>query len=138
MLLVDTCTIPELIAGAVASVAGAFASTSVLAQRQSEMRPEVGLLRAIPGQIARVPMDLWLLASELGRALTGKRTNGRFHSIPFSAGTDTRANARRGAIELIGSLAPNTIVLGVDQHQTIVHQLRARHSERDPLREMSA
>lgn len=137
MLLVDTPTLPEILLGAAAATVGTAASASVLSQHLTRLRLELETLLSLPGQVVRVPVDLWLLARELGKALTGTHRNGRFYAVPFNGGTDARNNGRRATTELFGSLAPNTIVLGVDEHQTIVHQLAARHAERDTLREMS-
>ncbi len=47
-------------------------------------------------------------------------------------------DARRAGIELAGSLAPNTIVLGVDEQQVVVHQLAARHGERASVVEIGS
>ncbi len=137
MLLVDTPTLAEILAGALAAALGTLATASASAQHLTRQRPELRLLLTLPGQLARIPADLWLLTLELGRALTGTHRGGRFYAVPFHGGTDARGNGLRATIELFGSLAPNTIVLGVDEHQTIVHQLTARHRERDVFREIS-
>jgi hypothetical protein len=74
----------------------------------------------------------------LSRALAGRRRQGRFHELALELPVDERGNGRRAAIELVGSLAPNTIVLGVDDRRVIVHQLLARHGERDSVVEVGS
>ena len=43
---------------------------------------------------------------------------------------------RRAAIEMLGSLSPNTIVLGVDERAVLVHQLVAHHEGRVRVQEI--
>ncbi len=102
------------------------------------------MARAAVRQLTRVPADLWLLARELGPAIgraamlgpAGPRRTGGFRSLPFEGADEPRANARRAGIELLGSLAPNTIVLGVDDRQVVVHQLASKASEARRLPEI--
>jgi multisubunit Na+/H+ antiporter MnhE subunit len=137
MALVDTRSTAEFAAGAGVSLAGLLLTVAVSRQHVADMHLQLRLLAALPGQLARVPVDLWLLARELARALSGRRAPSRFHSLPFAGGEGPRANGRRAAIQLIGSIAPNTIVLGVDDRQVVVHQLAARASERRRIEEMA-
>lgn len=133
LLLVDTTSLPELVAGAAAALVAAVATELVQAQHVVALRPRPRLLAALPRQLAQVPLDLWLLARELVRALAGRHPPGRFHELPFDGGATPEDNARRAAIEWFGSLAPNTLVLGVDEQHVVVHQLVARHAERERL-----
>jgi multisubunit Na+/H+ antiporter MnhE subunit len=133
LLLVDTVAVPELAAGAAAALVGAGATELVRAHATAPLRPRARLLAALPRQAARVPLDLALLMRELARALAGRHPGGRMHSLALRAGSGAEANARRAAVELLGSLAPNTIVVGVDEQQAIVHQLAARSSEREAV-----
>jgi len=137
MLFVDTLTVAETVAGILAAGLGTMATASLSAQHPIRQQLELRSVLALPRQLARIPVDLWLLARELGKALTGNHRGGCFYAVPFHGATDARSNGRRAVIELFGSLAPNTIVLGVDDQHTIVHQLSARHRERDALREIS-
>lgn len=102
------------------------------------MRPVGGVPLALARQLARVPADLWLLALALARALAGRRRPGRFHELALRLPVDERGNGRRAAIELVGSLAPNTIVLGVDERWVVVHQLLARSDERESVAEVGS
>lgn len=138
MLLVDTVSIAEAASAVTAALIGVFITWLVFASDIGSMLPARGVLVALARQLARVPVDLWLLAVALRRALAGRRRQGRFHELALELPMDERANGRRAAIELVGSLAPNTIVLGVDEQRVVVHQLLARHREREDVVEVGA
>lgn len=142
MLLVDTVSSAEGLAAVAAALVGAFATLLVFDSDLAEMRlaggMAGGLLMALGRQLARVPADLWLLALALSRALVGRWRPGRFHELALELPMSEKANGRRAAIELIGSLAPNTIVLGVDERRVVVHQLLARHQERERVLEIGS
>jgi multisubunit Na+/H+ antiporter MnhE subunit len=138
MLLVDTPSTAEEVSAAVAALVGVIATRLVLAGEVERMRPALSVVSALARQLGRIPADLWLLAVALARALTGRRRPGRFHELELHLPVNERGNGRRAAIELVGSLAPNTIVLGVDEHRVIVHQLLARHDERASVREIGS
>lgn len=137
MLLVDTKSIAEYSAGTAVALVATLATALVFHENVAHLREHRVFLLGLPRQLARVPLDLWLLVRELGRALLGRHPAGRFHAVPFDAGCGARENARRAATELLGSLAPNTIVLGVDDEQVVVHQLTARAAERHAIREIA-
>ena len=137
MLLVDTVSVAEVACAVAAATAGTLASALVFSSGAPALRPSARLVRAAATQLARVPADLGLLGLALGRALTRRRP-GRFHGAALELAVDPDANARRAAIELLGSLAPNTIVLGVDEEHVLVHQLLGRRSERQRIREIGA
>lgn len=137
MLLVDTVSVAELAACAAAAAIGTLAAVLVKHEGIAELSEHRVFLTALPKQLVRVPVDLLLLVRELGRALVGRHPTGRFHELPFEGSDDPRENARRAAVELWGSLAPNTIVLGVDEEKIVVHQLAAHASDRTAVREMA-
>ncbi len=138
MLLVDTVSTAEVLCAVAAAVAGALVTRLVFESGTARMRPAAGLLAAVVRQLARVPGDLWLLALVLARTLAGHRRPGRFHRLPLELPVSAAGDARRAGIELAGSLAPNTIVLGVDEQQVVVHQLAARHGERASVVEIGS
>ncbi len=138
MLLVDTVSTAEVLSAVAASLLAALATGLVFGGGIDSMRPAASLLVGLARQLARVPADLWLLALALGRARAGRRRAGRFHELALELPPSERGNGRRAAIELIGSLAPNTIVLGVDERRVIVHQLLARHAERESVVEIGS
>ena len=85
--------------------------------------------------VVRVPLDTGLLCREAVAQLTQpKRTRGQFRAVPFKAGTSERDRGRYALTEIVGSLAPNTIVIGVDADSDLllVHQLR-RHGDRHDI-----
>lgn len=141
MLLVDTHSVAEFSACAAAALLGLILAELARRQGVARLRVPLAALLWLGRQILRVPVDLGLLARELARELAGRHPAGRFHTVELDAGGGPRARGRcaRGrcaAIELLGSLAPNTIVLGVDEHGAVVHQLKARAAERESVREM--
>lgn len=127
LLLVDTVSAAELALGALAAALGALAAALVEREEgpRSVRAPDVlPLLRAA---LVRLPADLWLLARELMRR--GRHRSGGFHRVQLAA-----VDAHRTPVELLGSLAPNTIVLGVDEDGfAVVHQLAAHAGERRTL-----
>jgi multisubunit Na+/H+ antiporter MnhE subunit len=137
MLLVDTSSIAECSAGAAAALIGTLACALVSREDVAPLREHRAFLTGLPRQLGRVPFDLWLLARELGKALLDRHPVGRFHAVPFDGGSGDGDNARRAAVELLGSLAPNTIVLGVDDERVVVHQLAASAAERHAIEEIA-
>ena len=119
--------VPELVAGAVAAAAGATLATAVRAQRLISFRPRLrwalGLWR-LPLQFA---LDTGLLIAVLWRRLVMRQpVSGSFRAIPFRAvGEEPEANARRAIAMTVGSVAPNTYVIDIDQDYELilVHQL---------------
>jgi multisubunit Na+/H+ antiporter MnhE subunit len=140
LLLTDTRRFPELMAGVVAAAIAATGSELVRAQRIAEVRPRLGQLAHVHRAVARVPADLALLTVEALRQLSRpRRVRGAFLALRFEAGGDSAEDtARRALAEAAGSLAPNTIVIGVDRDRDVllVHQLvrRPDPDRLDPLR----
>jgi hypothetical protein len=135
LLLVDTTAPAELIAGAFAASLAAWAGGLALAgagARPARSPHPAALLGACARQFARVPVDLWLLTRELVRALAGNHRPGRFHTVALP---DSRA-AGQAAREIIGSLSPNTIVIGIAEDGLLVHQLVERAASRRGLGEV--
>ena len=92
-----------------------------------EARFSLRWLRRSWRAVVRVPLDTGLLCREALAQLTQpKRTRGQFRAVPFKAGTSERDRGRYALTEIVGSLAPNTIVIGVDADSDLllVHQLR--------------
>jgi hypothetical protein len=137
-LLVDTSSVAEWSAAVAAGLVATLAAWVVYESGVARMRPSLVLLRGLGRQLVRVPPDFWLLARELGRALAGRHRAGRFHELRLPLPVNARGDARRATIETLGSLAPNTIVLGIDEEGVIVHQLAARHEERSSVEGIGA
>lgn len=118
---------PELVAGAVAAAAGATLATAVRAQRLISFRPQLRWALRLWRLPMQVVLDTGLLVAVLWRRLVMRQpVSSSFRAIPFRAvGENPEANARRAMAMTIGSIAPNTYVIDIDQdYQLIlVHQL---------------
>jgi len=140
LLLVDTTSLPELyVLAAVAVVCGVGFELS-REQGFVEARLVPRWLGAAWRSVIRVPGDVARLCSvALVQLVRPRPRRGAFRAVPFAATGDTPADAgRRALTEWLGSIAPNTIVVGVDTKRglLLVHQLRrqGRGDELDPLR----
>lgn len=140
LLLTDTVSLPELAAGACVAAVAATASELVRQQRDNALRvPVRGLLQAWR-PLARAPRDLVLVTSAVLRQVVAPKPQcGRLRALPFRHGGDApTAHGRRALAEGLGSFAPNTIVVGIDEDRDVilVHQLVPTGdaaSELDPL-----
>jgi multisubunit Na+/H+ antiporter MnhE subunit len=118
---------PELVAGAVAAAAGATLATAVRAQRLISFRPRLRWALRLWRLPLQVALDTGILVAVLWRRLVMRQpVSGSFRAIPFRAGgEEPEANARRAMAMTIGSIAPNTYVIDIDQDYELilVHQL---------------
>lgn len=138
VLLIDTLAAPELIAGAAVAMLGGFAYERAAALGFPAPGFRLRWLRGAGRHVIRIVPDLAILTSEALCALTGRRSSqGVVRATPFRCGEDPDSLGRIALTELLGSLAPNSIVLGVDpvRHLLLVHQLRRRGDARelDPM-----
>jgi multisubunit Na+/H+ antiporter MnhE subunit len=115
LLLVDNTTTPELVAGAVAAAAGATGAVIVRRQRLYLLHPRPQHFRGTWRPFLRIFPDVLVLA----RALVTRR-RGDLHEEPFEDAEDPTA---RAFAEGFGSLAPNTIVVDIDDGKLITHRL---------------
>jgi multisubunit Na+/H+ antiporter MnhE subunit len=121
LALVDTVVVPELVAGAVAAAVAATGAVIVRSQRRLLLRPRLAWIRYAGGPLRRTLTDLVPLARALRR-----RGGGAIVEVPYGAvGDDPGAAAHRVFTQALGSLAPNTLVVGVDRERRVllVHQL---------------
>lgn len=126
LLLIDTTSSPELyaMAGVVVLAGAGFAASAEHGFGQLRVRPG-WLLRAYR-PLLQVPVQICLVVYELAaQLLDRRRVRGRFRAVPFAAGDTPQGLGRQGLSEILGSLAPNTIVIGVDTERQLllVHQL---------------
>ena len=140
MLLVDNESLPELLVGAGVVCIATVGSELVRAQRIAQVRVRAAWLARLWKPTARIPVDVGIVMWALVRQLVERRPErGTVRAIRFRVtGEDPESNARRALAELAGSMAPNTIVIGVDQRRRIViaHQLErtgSAESTLDPL-----
>jgi multisubunit Na+/H+ antiporter MnhE subunit len=122
--LVDSRRLEELVAAVVLGALAATASVLVRRERAVVLRPRpadvVGELR----HVLSWPRDLVLLAGALVR-----RPSGQVIETPFEAtGDDPRDVARRALAVAGRTLAPNTIVIGLDEERGVLisHRLEDR------------
>ena len=134
LVLIDTDSPPELYALAAIAL---LAVAAYLAYREpSESGLGLGrgrwVLRAgrpvlaIPGQL------LLLTRVAIAQMVSPRARRGEFRTVSFSA--DATQTGREALAEMFGSIAPNTIVIGVDREgqQLVAHQLQ-RRGDRDEI-----
>lgn len=127
LALVDTVKAPELVAGAVAAAIAATGAVIVRGRRKLLLRPDPSWVRATWRPLLATVTDL----GPLGRALWRRGVRrapdrGGLVEVPYAAvGPDPRAAAHRVLTQALGSMAPNTIVVDIDQDRRtmLVHQL---------------
>lgn len=139
LLLIDTTLLPEvyLMVGVAITCAGAFLLSREQGFTEARIRPWwlLGGWRVV----FKIFLDIALLCREaVIQLLAPRATRGAFRAVTFQACRDTPQDAgRRALTEWLGSLAPNTIVVGVDAEQELllVHQLRLQGDpgQIDPL-----
>lgn len=138
-LLIDTASLPEVyvLAGVAAGCALAFALAREQGFAESQINP-MWLLRGWR-VILKIPIDIGLLCWEaLVQVVAPRPARGLFRAAPFKATKETAADSGRRALsEWMGSLSPNTIVVGVDAERrlVLVHQLHRQGAtdQLDPL-----
>jgi hypothetical protein len=125
--LVDSRRPEELVAAAGVGALGATVSVLVRQGRDVVLRPRGRWIVAELSTIRHWPRDVALLAEALVR-----RPRGEVVETPFSATGDDPHDAARRALAVAGrSLAPNTIVIAVDEERGVLisHRLVAREED---------
>jgi multisubunit Na+/H+ antiporter MnhE subunit len=139
MVLTDSVRIAELVAGA--GVAAIAASGFELVRRQrvaaQAIRPALAkrVWRVLVGAVVDVGR---LTRAAFAQLVHPRPSRGLVVAIPFRhTADDPDSRAHRAAAAALGSVAPNSIVVGVDQDAglLVVHQLEAtrKPSDLDPL-----
>jgi hypothetical protein len=119
--LTDSRRPEELVAAAIVGALGATAAALVRHEREVVLRPRPGDVAGELRTILSWPRDLALLATALVR-----RPPGKVVEMPFEAtGSDPRDAGRRALAVAGRSLAPNTIVIAIDEERGVLqaHQL---------------
>jgi hypothetical protein len=136
MVLIDTVDLPEVYA-AIGAVLLAGAGYEA-ARRQGFAEARISLrwvargwrvLVGVPRQIA------WVSWQAVAQLVAPRQTRGTLRAVPFRAGGEgSRDVGRRALAEGLGSLAPNTIVIGIDSEHDLllIHQMR-RNGGREQL-----
>jgi multisubunit Na+/H+ antiporter MnhE subunit len=136
LALVDTRQYPELVLGSIVAAAGASAAVAIRSARPLRASLPPGLLRLLPAVLWSLVSQSVLVLGFLAGRLAGRRRRGHFRTAPFRGGGDgPRDVGRRALTEGLGSLGPNTIVVGIDRERDliVVHQLTRRDDQVDPL-----
>ena len=135
MLLIDTTSLPELYV--LAGVALACGIALTLAREQGFVEPRIA-----PWWVAsawrlawKIPSDIAILCSEaLAQLVRPRPVRGQFRAAAFDVTAQApSATGRRALAETVGSVSPNTIVVGVDADRglLLVHQLRRQGGPED-------
>ena len=128
-LLVFKTEPAELIAGAVCGAISAAGAELVRTHGSVHIAlPDWGFLRAVAALPRQIVRDTALLTQVVWRvAVRGEEVRGRFLSRPFARAREKSPEAagRRAAAKLVGSVAPNTLVVGfaTDRDRVLLHQL---------------
>ncbi len=126
LVLIDTVMLPELYAMAGVVLLAGIGFAASLAEGFAEARIRGSWLLRAYRPVLQIPIQMVLVVYELSAQLRHpRRTRGRFRAVPFAGGDTAMDIGRRGLSEILGSLAPNTIVIGVDTERQLllVHQL---------------
>jgi len=130
LLLIDTVSLPELYAGVAAALLAAIGFEVSREQGFAEVSAAPAWLLRGWRAIARVPGDVAQVSLvALAQLARPRQQRGALRAVPFDFGAhDSRRDAgRRALAEALGSLAPSTIVIGVDPERDLIlaHELRA-------------
>jgi len=129
LLLIDTVSLPELYAmcGVLVLAAVAYESSRELGFTEATIRAR--WLRYAWRALLRIGLDMVVVCMDaIAQVAQRSPARGEFRAVPFQGGDGTADHGGAALAELWGSLAPNTIVIGVDSDRglLIVHQLRRR------------
>lgn len=128
LLLIDITDLPELYAGAAVVLISALVFEAAREQGLAEVGLTAPQLLRLWRPLLRIPRDIALVSlAALAQALAPRASRGSLRAFPFHAGSPTgaRDTGRRALAEAAGSLAPNTIVIGIDVERDLIlgHQL---------------
>jgi hypothetical protein len=127
LLLVFKTEPAELVAGALAAALAATGATLVRNRGDIRFSPGVGWMRTLPALAAEVVTSTLRLVPLVWRAARGERIRGRMRAIRFTGAgaTDQESATRRALEKVLGSVAPNSFVVGFDERHdvVVVHQL---------------
>ncbi|HEX2372705.1 MAG TPA: Na+/H+ antiporter subunit E [Actinomycetota bacterium] len=126
LAFVDTLAPAEVVVGLVAAAIAATAADLVRSQDLVRFRLEPRWLRGFSRLPWEALRDCWLLTVALWRHCAGHPARGVFRVVPFpSEADDARSAARRALVTVLVSVAPNTLVVGVEgsEGELLIHQL---------------
>ena len=128
LLLADNTVLPELITGAVVTTIGATGAVLVRSQRNVLLRPRARWLLLAWRPLLSLFTDLVpLLRVLVTQGILRRPAPSGLVELPYEhTGDDPEAAAHRAFTEALGSLAPNTVVVDIDEERGVLlaHQLR--------------
>ncbi len=135
--LIDTVDPPEVYAGLGVAALAAIAFEVSREQARAEASFSLAWLKGGRRLAAQIPLQIVLVSRDALAQLTHPRPGrGEFRTVSFRGGEadSARDTGRRALAEALGSLAPNTIVIGIDTDRDLllVHQLH-RHGGPEEL-----
>jgi hypothetical protein len=110
-----------------AGIAGILGATAVALLEGPEYAQRYTYVLRACASLAKVPRDCFVVASAVVHSLAGgKHLEGSFERVPFNPGRkdDPDARLRRALVTLEISLAPNSFVVEIEDHDVLVHHLR--------------
>jgi hypothetical protein len=117
----------ELVAGAVCAAVAATGAELVRSRGDVHFAPGWRWLRALPALARDVATQTLRMVPLVWRAARGERIHGRMRCVAYPDATreGTRGATRRAVEKFLGSVAPNSYVVGFDEgHEVVVvHQL---------------
>lgn len=127
MALIDTVDLPELYAAIAAVLLGGAATAAASHQGVAEAELSWRWMARAPRVLASVPRQIaWVSWEAILQLLRPRARRGTFRAVAFRAGGEGAEDVgRRALAEGLGSVAPNTIVIGIDPESDLllVHQL---------------
>lgn len=135
LLLIDTVSLPEVyvLAGVALACGLLFEFSREHGFEEARIAPR--MLAGVWRLAVKIPVDIGLLIREaIAQLAHPQASRGAFRAVRFGATERTpEATGRRALTEALGSVSPNTLVLGVDceRGRLIVHQLRRQGSAED-------
>ncbi len=127
MALIDTVDLPELYAAIAAVLLGGAAYEAARRQGIAEARVSGRWVARGWRVVGSIPRQIVLVSWQaLAQLVSPQEARGTLRAVPFHAGGDGPSDTgRRALAEGLGSVAPNTIVIGVDTERDLllVHQL---------------
>ncbi len=129
LLLIDTTQLPELYAGAGATLMAAGGFEAARRGGLGGVSPRLTWLARGWRALAHLPADIfWVSLAALQQLVSPRHARGVLRAAPFAFGDadDPKDIGRRALAEALGSLTPNTIVIGIDAERNLIlaHQLR--------------
>ncbi|MET0615586.1 MAG: Na+/H+ antiporter subunit E [Thermoleophilaceae bacterium] len=128
LLLVFKTEPAEFVAGALAAALAATGAELVRARGYAPFAPRLAWSRGLIRLPRDVIVDTWRMTALLVRSLIRREPiKGCFRIVSFrvTSEDDPRAQARRIVAAWLGTISPNTYVIGVDEDHDVVvlHQL---------------